>query len=148
LRKAITVEQVVKAPIVAWPLGLFDCCGVSDGAACAIVCRADMARNFREDPVYVKALQVGISSGEKLRYNNWDSAHVETTFRVSSRAYEEAGIKNPREELSLMETHDYFSIAEPTEYHDSQTWLRSHVREWPGSRAYPRDTDLMSGEAE
>ncbi len=46
----LTVEQVMKAPIVAWPLGLFDCCGVSDGAAAAIVTRADMARNFRADP--------------------------------------------------------------------------------------------------
>ena len=47
----LTVEQVVRAPIVAWPLGLYDCCGVSDGAAAAIVVRADRAKNFRADPI-------------------------------------------------------------------------------------------------
>ena len=46
----LTVEQVVKAPIVSWPLGIFDCCGVSDGAAAAIVTRADLAKKFRSGP--------------------------------------------------------------------------------------------------
>ena len=45
-----TVEQVLKAPIVDWPLGVLDCCGVSDGDAAAIVTRSDMVRNFRNDP--------------------------------------------------------------------------------------------------
>ena len=57
-RNELSVEQVVKAPIVAWPLGLYDCCGVSDGAAAAIVTRADMARNFRADPIYIKAMNI------------------------------------------------------------------------------------------
>ncbi len=47
LRREITIDQVLNAPIVAWPLGLFDCCGVSDGAAAAIVTRADLAKKFR-----------------------------------------------------------------------------------------------------
>ena len=129
LRREVTVEQVMKAPIVAWPLGLFDCCGVSDGAAAAIVTRADMAKKFRADPVYIKALQVGISSGEELMYNEWDSAHVETTYRVGRAAYEEAGIKNPREEVSMMETHDCFSITELTEYEDLQISPRGRAKE-------------------
>src|SRR4030042_139343 len=58
MRREVTVEDIVNAPIVAWPLGLYDCCGVSDGAAAAIVARADMAKKFRPDPVYVKSLQV------------------------------------------------------------------------------------------
>ena len=37
LRKAVDIETILKAPMIADPLGLFDCCGVSDGAACAIV---------------------------------------------------------------------------------------------------------------
>ena len=63
----ITEEQVIKAPIVAWPLGLLDCCGVSDGAAAAIVVRADMAKNFRPDPIYVKAIQIAADSGATPR---------------------------------------------------------------------------------
>lgn len=120
LRREVSTEEVMKAPIVAWPLGLYDCCGVSDGAAAAIVTRADMAKSFRADPVYIKALQVAISSGEELMYTDYDYTHVEATYRAGAKAYEEGGIKNPREEISMMETHDCFSITELTEYEDLQ----------------------------
>ena len=49
-QKEITLEQAMKAPMIAYPLGLFDCCGVSDGAAAAVICRADMAKKFRAGP--------------------------------------------------------------------------------------------------
>ena len=118
LRKEVTVEQILKAPMIAWPLGLFDCCGVSDGAAAAIVCRADMAKNFRPDPVYVKSMQIALSSGEELMYTDWDGSYVKSAVQCSARAYDEAGIKNPREEISMMEVHDCFSITELVTYED------------------------------
>ena len=37
LRRKITEDDVLNAPMVAYPLGVLDCCGVSDGAACAII---------------------------------------------------------------------------------------------------------------
>jgi acetyl-CoA C-acetyltransferase len=120
LRTEVTEDQVLKAPMIAWPLGLFDCCGVSDGAAAAIVCRADMAKSFRPDPVRIKALQIAISSGEEMMYTKWDGSYVETGVRCGARAYKEAGIKNPREELSLLEVHDCFSITELVTYEDLQ----------------------------
>ena len=129
LRKEISIEQVMKAPIIAWPLGLFDCCGVSDGAACAIVCRADMARNFRTDPIYVKALQIAVTSGEEMAHQSWDCAHVETTCRAGIKAFKEAGITNPREEISMMEVHDCFSITEFVTYEDLQISPRGRARE-------------------
>ncbi len=128
LHKIITEEDVLNAPIIASPLGLFDCCGVSDGAAAAIVCRADMAKNFRKNPVFVKALQIGVSSGEELGYTDWDGTYVETTTRTASRAYKEAGIKNPREELSMIEVHDCFSITELVTYEDLQISERGKAR--------------------
>ena len=128
LQKIITEEDVLNAPIIASPLGLFDCCGVSDGAAAAIVCRADMAKNFRKNPVFVKALQIGVSSGEELGYTDWDGTYVETTTRTASRAYKEAGIKNPREELSMIEVHDCFSITELVTYEDLQISERGKAR--------------------
>ena len=118
LRREITVEDVLKAPLIAWPLGLFDCCGVSDGSAAAIVCRADMAKKFRADPIYVKALAVAADSGESLLHQSYDYTHVETTVRAAAKAYKEAGIKNPREEINLMEVHDCFSITEMVIYED------------------------------
>jgi len=112
LRREVTVEQILKAPIIAWPLGLFDCCGVSDGAAAAIVCRADMAKDFRPDPIYIKSMQIALSHGEEMMYNDWDGSYVKTAVHCAARAYNEAGIKKPREEISMMEVHDCFSITE------------------------------------
>jgi acetyl-CoA C-acetyltransferase len=129
LRREVTEEQIINAPIIAWPLGLFDCCGVSDGAAAAIVTRADMAKKFRPDPIHVKALQVALSSGEELMYTKWDGAHVETTYRGGMRAYQEAGVKNPREEISMAEVHDCFSITEAVTMEDLQFSPRGKVKE-------------------
>ncbi len=113
LRRAVSVDQVMAAPTIAYPLGLFDCCGVSDGAACAIVATPDIARGLgKRDCVSVKALQLALSSGEEMGYNAWDGDHFVTTSKCSAVAYEEAGITNPREEISMMEAHDCFSITE------------------------------------
>ena len=129
LRREITVEDVLKAPMIASPLGLFDSCGVSDGSAAAIVVRADMAKSFRADPVYIKALQVAAESGESMFYTNYDYTHVETTYRAAANAYQEAGIKNPREEISLMEVHDCFSITELVTYEDLMISPRGSAKE-------------------
>ncbi|UCG82392.1 MAG: acetyl-CoA acetyltransferase, partial [Dehalococcoidia bacterium] len=129
LRREVTVEQIMNAPIVAWPLGLFDCCGVSDGSAAAIVCRADMAKNFRPDPVYVKALQISATSGEEEMYTEYDYTHVEPTTRAAARAYDEAGINNPREEISMSEVHDCFSITEAVTMEDLQFSSRGKVKD-------------------
>jgi len=129
LRKEVTVEQVMNAPVIAWPLGLFDCCGVSDGAAAAIVCRADMVKKFRPDPVFVKSMQISVSSGEEMLYTKWDGAHVEPGYRAGVAAYKEAGIKNPREEVSMAEVHDCFSITEAVTMEDLQFSARGKVKE-------------------
>ncbi len=129
LRREVSVETIMKAPIVAWPLGLYDCCGVSDGAAAAIVVRTDMAKTFRPDPVYVKALQIAVSSGEELMYTDYDYTHVESTYRAGQAAYAEAGVKNPREEISMAEVHDCFSITEAVTMEDLQFSPRGRVKE-------------------
>lgn len=118
LRSPVTMEQIVKAPIVAWPLGLFDCSGVSDGAACAILARPEIARELKPDPVKVKALQIAVTSGEEQAWTGWDGTKVETTTRAAQRAYREAAISDPRRELSLLEVHDCFSITELVIYED------------------------------
>ncbi len=113
LRKPVSIDQVMSAPTIAYPLGLFDCCGVSDGAACAIVATPEIAKGLnKKDLVSVKALQLALSSGEEMGYNDWDGDHFITTSKCSAKAYEEAGITNPREEISMMEVHDCFSITE------------------------------------
>ena len=99
LRKKVTEDQVMAAPIIAHPLGLFDCCGVSDGSACAIVTTPEIARSMgKADIVSVKALQLALSSGEEMGYNEWDGDHFMTTTTCSKKAYAEAGIVDPRKE--------------------------------------------------
>jgi len=113
LRRTVTVDQVLASPTIAHPLGLYDCCGVSDGAACAIVTTPDIAKGAgKGDLVTVKALQLALSSGEEMGYNEWDGDHFLTTSKCSTMAYREAGIINPRDEISMMEVHDCFSITE------------------------------------
>lgn len=114
----LSVEQVMKAPIVAAPLGVLDCCGVSDGAAAAIVTRADRAKNFRQDPIYVKSVAISVGPSRDPVNGDYDFAHVEENVRASQRAYAEAGIKDPRSELSVAEVHDCFTIHEMTIYED------------------------------
>src|SRR5512136_491393 len=114
----LSVEQVVKAPIVAWPLGLYDCCGVSDGAAAAILTRADLAKNFRPDPIYVKALNICVGARQGTMRQDYDFVHIEENFRAAQKAYEMAGIKDPRKEISCAEVHDCFTIHEMIVYED------------------------------
>lgn len=111
-RNKITLEQVLNAPIIAWPLGLFDCCGNSDGAAAAILVPAKLARNFRKDPVYIKGL--GQSFDPLLPHTRpgFDWLKWDALIDSSRQAYEQAGIKNPREELDIAEVHDCFTITE------------------------------------
>jgi len=128
LRRPVTIEQVMNAPIIAHPLGLLDCCGVSDGAACAIVTTVEKAMDMGiRNPVTVKALQLALSSGEEMGYNEWDGTHFMTTDRCSTMAYREADITDPREEISMMEVHDCFSITELVTCEDLHISERGHA---------------------
>ncbi len=129
LKKEITIDDVLNAPIVASPLGLYDCSGVSDGAAAAIVVRADRAKDFRGDPIYVKALQIAVSDGDEYTFNNWDGTSIPTTIVAAQKACKEAGIMKPREELSLLELHDCFSITELVTYEDIGISERGRARD-------------------
>jgi acetyl-CoA C-acetyltransferase len=113
LRKPITEDMCLGAPMIAEPLGLFDCCGVSDGAACAIVTTPEIAKAMgKKDIVSIKAMQLALSNGLESQHNSWDGSYFHTARIASKRAYEEAGIKDPRADVSMIEVHDCFSITE------------------------------------
>ncbi len=122
LKKRVTKEQIMNAPMIAYPLGLFDCCGVSDGSAAAIVTTPEIAKTLKpnQDLPMVKALQIAVSSGEESGYTKWDGSHFMTAAVAASKAYEEAGITDPRKEISMMEVHDCFSITELVTMEDLQ----------------------------
>jgi len=129
LRREITIDQVLKAPIIAYPLGLFDCCGVSDGAAAAIVCRADIAKNFRPDPVYIKSIQICASPTSGRMLSSYDYTHIEEAYRAGIASYKEAGITEPRKEIDLAGVHDCFSITEAVTMEDLQFSPRGKVKD-------------------
>lgn len=113
LRKPITEEQVLNAPIIAEPLGLFDCCGVSDGAAAIIVTTPEIARALgKTDIVTFKAMQLAASNGWEMQGSGWDGSYFHTARISARRAYDEAGITDPRAQIDLTEVHDCFSITE------------------------------------
>ena len=99
--------------MIAEPLGLYDCCGVSDGAACAIVTAPEIARSLgKTDQVTVKALQISTSNGWEMQGSGWDGTYFHTTRIAARKAYDEAGVTKPRDQISVMEVHDCFSITE------------------------------------
>jgi len=128
-QKEITIEQALNAPIIAWPLGLFDCCGVSDGAAAAIITRPELAKNFRRDYILVKGLGLSCGAKQALLNDDYDMVHFEETVMAAQQAYREAGIKDPREEIDLAIVHDCFTITELLIYEDLGFSPRGRAKE-------------------
>jgi acetyl-CoA C-acetyltransferase len=121
LRNRIEEAQVLRSPIVAEPLGIYDCCGVSDGSACAIVTTPEIARSLgKRDLLSVKSLQLAVSNGTEAQHDSWDGSYLLTTRIAAARAYAEAGVTDPRRQISLAEVHDCFSITELVTMEDLQ----------------------------
>jgi acetyl-CoA C-acetyltransferase len=125
LRNAITEDDVLKAATIAAPLGLYDCCGVSDGAACAILATPEIARALHPDRevVTIKALELSVSNGEEQSFSGvtaWNGACIQTAREAGARAYASAGITDPRRQIHMAEVHDCFSITEAVLMEDLQ----------------------------
>lgn len=118
MQKEVTIEQVLKAPIIAWPFGLFDCCPTTDGSAAAILCRADLAPRFNKDYVLVKGIGLSVTSGRPYNDPTFDYVGFRATVGAAKQAYAQAGIKNPRKEIHLAEVHDCFTMTEILNYED------------------------------
>lgn len=114
LRNRITEEDVLKAATIAAPLGLYDCCGVSDGAACAILTTPEIARALQpnRELVTIKAIELSVSNGEEAGFQAWDGASIQTAREASARAYAAAGVTDPRSQIGMAEVHDCFSVTE------------------------------------
>ncbi len=101
----------------------------SDGAAAAIIVPAKDAKKYRQDPVYIKALQMSVAPGDGTTSTKYDYLHVESTVRAGNAAYIEAGIKTPREEIGMAEVHDCFSITEAVTMEDLRFSPRGKMKE-------------------
>ena len=94
-------------PSVAWPMHLYDCCPISDGASCLLLVAEDIAKEFTDEPIYVVGIGQGsgrgLHAGEALTY-------FEATRYAAQEAYEVSGLE-PKD-IQFSEVHDCFSIAE------------------------------------
>jgi acetyl-CoA C-acetyltransferase len=111
-RKEVGKDVICNAPLVAGDLGIFDCSGVSDGSAAAIICRAEDAHRYTDNPLYVKALAFTAGPGTGPIDPTYDYTTFHEVTRCAADAYRQAGITDPRKSLAMAEVHDCFT---PTE---------------------------------
>ena len=116
LRMYVSEETVLQAPMVYSPLGLFDCCPTTDGAAAALICRADLARSFRSAPVRPLGIGLAVVSGQPYYRPSFGYVGFEATVRAAEQAYAQAGI-GP-DAVDFAEVHDCFTITEILTYED------------------------------
>jgi acetyl-CoA C-acetyltransferase len=111
-RREVSKETIGASPRVAGSLGVFDCAGVADGCAAAIVVRAEDALRYTDKPLYIKALCFSTGSGSGLIDPGYDYTHFPECEAAAVDAYAQAGITDPRRQLAFAEVHDCFT---PTE---------------------------------
>lgn len=111
-KKEVPMETIASSPLIAGPLGIFDCSGVSDGSAAAIIVRAEDAHKYTSKPLYVKALSFIAGPAAGPIDPSYDYTTFDEVVHSAEDAYAQAGITNPQKELAMAEVHDCFT---PTE---------------------------------
>jgi acetyl-CoA C-acetyltransferase len=111
-RKEVSAEAICAMPAVAGQLSVFDCAGVADGAAAAIVVRAEDAHRYTDKPLLIKALSFVAGNGSGLSDPGYDYTYFPEVAASATDAYRQAGIGDPRAALAMAEVHDCFT---PTE---------------------------------
>ena len=107
-RQEITVETVLKSPLVADPLRLFDCSPITDGAAAVIVAPLERAREFTDR--FVKVRASAQASDTISLHDRADISRLDATVAAGRRALQAAGLSH--RDIDLVEVHDCFTIAE------------------------------------
>ena len=111
-QRAVSVDTITQAPKIAGDLNVFDCSGISDGSAAAIICRAEDAHKYTDSPLYIRALALSAGSDTGASDPNYDYTTVPEVAACAENAYAQAGVKDPSTEISMAEVHDCFT---PTE---------------------------------
>ena len=111
-KKELSKETIAASPLIAGQLGIFDCSGVSDGSAAAIIVRVEDAHKYTDRPIYVKALSFVAGPAAGPIDPSYDYTTFDEVVHSATDAYKQAGITDPRAELAMAEVHDCFT---PTE---------------------------------
>ncbi|MCW2529483.1 MAG: thiolase family protein, partial [Pseudonocardiales bacterium] len=114
LRFEITIEQVLNAPMVTAPFGLYDCTPQSDGAAALIIVAEHLADRFTDKPVWVRG--VGLGLDRIMHQHKKDMTTFPATVRAAKAAFTMAGL-GPKD-IDVAEVHDCFTTVEMISYED------------------------------
>jgi len=114
MQKEITLEKAMESKVVAWPLKLYDCSLITDGASCLILTHPDLAKKFTDSPVHI--IGSGQASDTIGLYQREKLTTLKAARLASQEAYEMAGL-TPKD-LDVAEVHDCFTIAELLAYED------------------------------
>jgi len=114
LQKEVTLDKVLNSRMIAYPLKLYDCSLISDGASCAILTRPELAKKYTDSPVYI----VGSGHGSDTLglFERESLTSLKAARKAAQEAYRMAGIK-PKD-IDIAEVHDCFTIAEIIAYED------------------------------
>ncbi|MGA9150662.1 MAG: thiolase domain-containing protein [Candidatus Nitrosopolaris sp.] len=114
VRKKITIDDVMKSPIVASPLKLYDCCPFSDGASAVILCNEDFAK--KSGRPFVEVIGSGRGASSAAVQGRDDITTIPSTVAAATQAYKMAGIT--AKDIDFAEVHDCFTIAEIIDIED------------------------------
>jgi acetyl-CoA C-acetyltransferase len=114
VRKKITVDDVLKSPVVASPLKLYDCCPFSDGASAVVLCSEEFAK--KNGRPYVEIIGSGRGASPAAVQAREDITTIPSTIAAARQAYKMAGI-TPKD-IDFAEVHDCFTIAEIIDIED------------------------------
>ncbi len=141
LKREITIEDVLNARMISWPFGLYDCAAQTDGAAAAVITRADLAKRHRDDFVLVKGVTVQAGPNPQKDPDN-DFLCWKPTAWAAEEAYRQAGISNPRREIDVAQVHDCFSLTELLSYEDLGFCEKGAAKEHIASGSFELSGDL------
>ncbi len=114
LRFEITMEQVLAAPMVVAPFGLYDCTPQSDGAAALVIAGEDVADRYTAHPVWVRG--VGLGLDRIMHQHKRDMTTFPATVKAAKQAFTMAGLSPA--DVDVAEVHDCFSAVELISYED------------------------------
>ncbi|MGQ9624268.1 MAG: thiolase domain-containing protein [Candidatus Bathycorpusculaceae bacterium] len=114
MQKEITLEQALSSRVIAWPLKLFDCSLITDGASCLILMKPELAKKYTDTPVHI--IGSGQASDTIGLYERESLTSLKAAKLAAKKAYEMAGVKP--EDIDVAEVHDCFTIAEIIAYED------------------------------
>jgi acetyl-CoA C-acetyltransferase len=126
-RSEVPKEVICASPPIAGQLGVFDCSGVSDGSAAAIIVRAEDVERYTDKPLYVKALSFAAGPAAGPIDPSYDYTSFTEVVRSGEDAYQQAGVRDPRAELAMAEVHDCFTPTELVLMEDLGFSQRGHA---------------------